>query len=67
MPKNTSSPEPNRSLNNTSPITNTRLYKCNHKIIEDLIDITLDHSRYVYYCEKCYDCFTRKQYIESTK
>jgi hypothetical protein len=31
---------------------------CVHQIIEDLIDITPDHSKYVYYCEKCYECFT---------
>jgi hypothetical protein len=51
------------SLNNILHITNT----CAHHIIEDLIDITPDHSKYVYYCEKCYECFTSKEYIESTK
>jgi hypothetical protein len=30
---------------------------CVHEIIEDLIDITPDHSKYVYYCEKCHECF----------
>jgi len=30
---------------------------CIHQIVEDLIDITPDHSKYVYYCEKCYECF----------
>ena len=51
------------SLNNISNITNT----CAHHIIEDLIDITPDHSKYVYYCEKCYECFTSKEYIENRK
>ena len=41
--------------------------KCEHRIVEDLIDITPDHSKYVYYCEKCYECFTYTQYIEYTK
>jgi hypothetical protein len=49
------------SLNNILQITNT----CAHHIIEDLIDITPDHSKYVYYCEKCYECFTSKEYIEN--
>ena len=31
--------------------------ECIHSIIEDLIDITPDRSKYVYYCEKCYKCF----------
>ena len=51
------------SLNNISHITDT----CAHHIIEDLIDITPDHSKYVYYCAKCYECFTSKEYIENTK
>jgi hypothetical protein len=32
-------------------------YQCSHTIIEDLIDITPDDSKYVYYCEKCFECF----------
>lgn len=34
---------------------------CVHRIVEDLIDITPDHSKYVYYCEKCYECFDSLQ------
>ena len=30
---------------------------CIHDIIEDLIDITPDTSKYIYYCNKCYMCF----------
>jgi hypothetical protein len=30
---------------------------CEHQIIEDLIDLTPSRSKYVYYCEKCYECF----------
>ena len=59
--------ESNHSLNNTSDIPNRCADTCQHRIIEDLIDITPDHSQYVYYCEKCYECFTYKQYNESTK
>ena len=28
-----------------------------HEIIEDLIDITPDRSKYIYYCINCYECF----------
>ena len=45
----------------------TQIHLCVHHIVEDLIDITPDHSKYVYYCEKCYECFTSKEYIESIK
>lgn len=31
--------------------------QCIHEIVEDLIDITPDKSKYIYYCEKCYTCF----------
>jgi hypothetical protein len=31
--------------------------QCSHTIIEDLIDISPDDSKYVYYCEKCFECF----------
>lgn len=31
---------------------------CEHRIIEDLIDISPDSSKYIYYCEKCYECFS---------
>jgi hypothetical protein len=33
------------------------LKNCNHNIIEDTIDITLDKSKTIYYCEKCMLCF----------
>jgi hypothetical protein len=33
------------------------LKNCNHKVIEDTIDITLDESKTIYYCEKCLHCF----------
>ena len=29
-----------------------------HEIIEDLIDITPDRSKYIYYCVNCYECFS---------
>jgi hypothetical protein len=32
---------------------------CEHIIVEDLIDITPDTSKYIYYCEKCYECFAQ--------
>jgi len=32
---------------------------CEHRIIEDLIDITPDKSQTVYYCEKCLECFSQ--------
>jgi hypothetical protein len=32
---------------------------CQHSIIEDLVDISPDCSKYVYYCEKCLECFTQ--------
>jgi len=31
--------------------------ECEHKIIEDLIDLTPTRSKYVYYCETCFKCF----------
>ena len=31
--------------------------QCLHEIVEDLIDITPDKSKYIYYCKKCYMCF----------
>lgn len=39
-------------------ISHTSTVICYHQVIEDLIDITPDTSKYVYYCEKCYECFT---------
>ena len=42
------------------PIENTQFCQqitCVHNIIEDLIDITPDNSKYVYYCDKCHECF----------
>jgi len=35
---------------------------CQHSIIEDLIDITPDKSKYIYYCTKCYICFSSLEY-----
>jgi hypothetical protein len=30
---------------------------CKHKIVMDLVDITPDCCRTIYYCENCYSCF----------
>jgi len=30
---------------------------CNHKIIDDLIDIDPDRSQIIHYCEYCETCF----------
>jgi hypothetical protein len=31
--------------------------KCNHNVIEDLIDIDPDRSKMIKYCDKCYKTF----------
>jgi len=31
---------------------------CKHNIIRDTVDITLDESKVIFYCEHCFECFT---------
>ena len=44
-------------MENESSVCNTPTPVCEHTIIEDLIDINPDRSKYVYYCANCYMCF----------
>jgi hypothetical protein len=40
---------------------------CNHKIVEDVIDIGYDQSKTVYYCEYCETTFGDKRIINNRK
>jgi hypothetical protein len=59
MKKTTTAITPKQSIRPDSK--NEGSLVCVHRIVEDLIDITPDHSKYVYYCEKCYECFDSLQ------
>jgi hypothetical protein len=53
------------SENNVSTEKNvTNSNNCQHNIVEDLIDITPDRSKYIYYCSKCYVCVSSLEYNE---
>ena len=43
---------------NSEPKSTDEPQQCDHRIVEDLIDITPTRSKYVYYCDKCYTCFS---------
>jgi hypothetical protein len=43
---------------NSKPKTTELPQQCDHQIVEDLIDLTPTRSKYIYYCEKCYTCFS---------